>query len=392
MGLFDIISSVLTGGLSNVIDAVSPGSSDVVNSFTSLGNSDVFTNSNGGFQFNPMDLGKSAFQWTDDRMGTGSMNQDIGNLMNMVALAYGGGSAASGLGSLFGAGGDAAASGTGNLMQAGAGAGDYTGMGSLAYDGGSAVAPTISTAAPTGTGGMLGGSSGSLLADTSGALPSVAGGGADVVAGGVPQLADISGSLPTIGANGAGMGVGADATGGGGGGILSSLMGGAKSALPYTMLGGTLLNAAGNYMGANQQNQNNQNFQNAAAWTPERINALTSGLETSVGNVYNKNAAEKKESVASNLAELGKAGGAAAQSSFQIDEANREAKANAVQSGLLSSGAYTPPGLLTGASSYQNQNPYAQSMTGASGVLGNISNAYLMSKLLGSSGSSLFGG
>jgi hypothetical protein len=50
---------------------------------------------------------------------------------------------------------------------------------------------------------------------------------------------------------------------------------------------------------------------------------------------------------------------------------------------MLNSGAYTPSGLLTGSGAYNNVSPTASTMTGASGTLGNLSNAALMAYLYG---------
>ena len=49
---------------------------------------------------------------------------------------------------------------------------------------------------------------------------------------------------------------------------------------------------------------------------------------------------------------------------------------------MLQAGVYTPPGQITGGAAYNNVNPYASSLTGASGMLGNTSNALLTAQLL----------
>jgi hypothetical protein len=109
--VWNTVTDVLSGGATLAARTVFPdeGSQKVINSFGSFGLSDLGIGEGNGF--NPLDLGKAGFQWTDDRTGMGSFNQDLGNIINTAALIYGGYSAASGLGALFGtgAGGSAAA-------------------------------------------------------------------------------------------------------------------------------------------------------------------------------------------------------------------------------------------------------------------------------------------
>lgn len=165
-------------------------------------------------------------------------------------------------------------------------------------------------------------------------------------------------------------------------GIWNSIKSGASSLIPESTLGktalaGMLLNVAGNAMGAGQTNQNLENYRNAAAWTPDRVNALTSGIQTDVGNIYGGQKKAKQNTIASNLAELGRSGGSAGRLKFQLDEATREAKASAVTNALLKAGVFTPPGQITGGGAYGEVNPWAQSAVGASGALGNTSNALM---------------
>ena len=308
------------------------------------------------------------------------LNQDIGKALDLVAMLYGGsalGGALGGASGLFGGGADASL-------------GSVTGVGSdLGVGSGEALtaAPTIDTATGALTPALTDASAG-------GSVLAPGGSGAGVLTGDIPSVnpsslfnMGTSGANPLTDYSMGGVAGGDAASAGGGNGLLSGLLGSGKSMMPL-MLAGSGLNAVGNAVGAGQQNKNLADYRNAAAWTPERINSLTSGLETNAANIYNKSAAEKKNSVAGNLAELGRGGGEAAQSSFNIDEASREAQAGAVQSGLLSSGAYTPAGLLTGAGAYNEVNPYASSMTGASGMLGNMANSMMMQKLM----SQMFGG
>jgi len=119
---------------------------------------------------------------------------------------------------------------------------------------------------------------------------------------------------------------------------------------------------------------------------------MTQGISTDVSNLYNKNTAGQEATVASELSELGKSGGGATQSAFQLEEGSREAQANAIMNALMKGGVYNPTGLNVGAGAYNQVNPYAASMSGASGVLGNTSNALLMAALMGKGGMGLFGG
>lgn len=165
-------------------------------------------------------------------------------------------------------------------------------------------------------------------------------------------------------------------------GIWNYIKSGASSLIPESTLGktalaGMLLNVAGNAMGAGQTNQNLENYRNAAAWTPDRVNALTTGIQTDVGNIYGGQKKAKQNTIASNLAELGRSGGSAGRLKFQLDEATREAKASAVTNALLKAGVFTPPGQITGGGAYGEVNPWAQSAVGASGALGNTSNALM---------------
>ncbi|MFA5340138.1 MAG: hypothetical protein WC332_00030 [Clostridia bacterium] len=206
-GLSDVLSGVLTGGLSTGINAIAGGNGEVTNSFGTLGLSDLFK----GNGFNPLDLGKSAFQWTDDRMGTGSMNQDIGNLINLVALAYGGISAGSALGGLF-SGSAAVGEGAGAAgMTAAEGAAGATSLAPL--ETAAAITPTVTGEAATAAGTISpyaamysgGGGAGLMGLSTEAALPTVTG------------LAE-TGTMGTAAA-----GLGTSAAGAGSSGILDTL-------------------------------------------------------------------------------------------------------------------------------------------------------------------------
>jgi hypothetical protein len=157
------------------------------------------------------------------------------------------------------------------------------------------------------------------------------------------------------------------------------------------MLAGTALNALGNFKGAQQTNENLANYRADAAWTPERVSNLTSGIDASVLGIYGKNAADEKKTIAGNLASAGRGGGASESARRSLDIATRNAEATAKNNALLQSGVYTPPGQITGGGAYNEVNPYAASLTGASGTLGNVSNALMSAALLKSLYPSLYG-
>jgi hypothetical protein len=164
-----------------------------------------------------------------------------------------------------------------------------------------------------------------------------------------------------------------------------------KSALPYTMLAGTVLNGIGNYMGAGQTNDNLEAYRNASAWTPERIANLSNSVDANVLGVYGKNAADEKKTIAGNLASAGRGGGSSESARRSLDISTRNAEATAKNSAMLQAGVYTPPGQITGGSAYGNVNPYAASLTGASGTLGSASNAMMSAEMLKKLYPSLYG-
>jgi hypothetical protein len=88
------VGAALTGGGSQVAQGLGLPE-DVATSFATLGNSDIGIGTGDGF--NLMNLGKKAFDYTDEKMGTGSLNQQIGDVANTIALAYGTGSAGNAL-------------------------------------------------------------------------------------------------------------------------------------------------------------------------------------------------------------------------------------------------------------------------------------------------------
>lgn len=153
-------------------------------------------------------------------------------------------------------------------------------------------------------------------------------------------------------------------------------------ALPAMIFSGLGLNSAGNYKMAKQQNENLEEYRGDSAWTPERIQALTSGVEKAVGNVYAPERRGKGRNIAEGMAELGRSGGSVQRAAFEAEESTREAKANAITSSLLKSGVFTPPGQITGPGAYMEQDPWASTMTGASGVLGNTANAMLTLEMM----------
>jgi hypothetical protein len=142
------------------------------------------------------------------------------------------------------------------------------------------------------------------------------------------------------------------------------------------------MNVAGNYMGGQQTNENLEAYRGAAEWTPARVEALTKGIDTSVLGIYGKRAADEKKTIAGNLAGAGRGGGSAESSRRSLDIATKNASATARNDALLKAGVYTPPGQITGGGAYGEVNPYASSLTGASGVLGNMSNAAMMTDLM----------
>ena len=89
MGVIDVMSSILSGGMSDVVKTIAPGNSDVVNSFATLGLSDL------SGDLNMTSIGKSGFEWTDKKMGTekngingGGLNAQIGQFLDIVIPAY----------------------------------------------------------------------------------------------------------------------------------------------------------------------------------------------------------------------------------------------------------------------------------------------------------------
>lgn len=256
-GVSDVVSGVLTGGVSTAINAATGGNGEVTNSFGTLGLSDLFR----GDGFNPLDLGKSAFKWTDDRLGTGSLNQDIGNLINLVALAYGGSSAASALGGLFS--GSAAAGAEGAAGAAGATAAEgAVGATSLApLETAAAIAPVAGEAA-TAAGTVSpyaamysgGGAAGLMGLSTEAAMPTVAG-------------------LAETGAMGTAAAAGASAAGTGSSGILGTL--GSVGSKALSLAGNNklatlmLLNAGSQLLSAKGQQdavESNRDYYNQTAY------------------------------------------------------------------------------------------------------------------------------
>jgi hypothetical protein len=112
------------------------------------------------------------------------------------------------------------------------------------------------------------------------------------------------------------------------------------------------------------------------------VAALTKGIDTSVLGVYGKNAADQKKTIAGNLASAGRGGGSSESANRSLGIATRNAEATARNDALLRSGVYTPPGQLTGGAAYNNVDPYAATLTGASGAIGNTSNALLQQYLM----------
>jgi hypothetical protein len=90
MGVWDILGGILSGGAAPIMKAIAPeGSNDIINSFASLGLSDL------SGDISLLSLGKEGFKWTDKVMGTeqsglygGGLNQQLGELANVVIPAY----------------------------------------------------------------------------------------------------------------------------------------------------------------------------------------------------------------------------------------------------------------------------------------------------------------
>jgi hypothetical protein len=152
------------------------------------------------------------------------------------------------------------------------------------------------------------------------------------------------------------------------------------------------MNLGGNYLGANQQNQNLEAYRAASEWTPERVSALTGSIDTDVLGTVGRSAAERKKTIAGSLASAGRGGGSSESARRDIDINARNTAATLKNQALLQAGVYTPPGLLTGGGAYNEANPWAASLTGASGTLGNTGNALLSAAMLSKLYPTLFSG
>ncbi len=266
--------------------------------------------------------------------------------------------------------------GAGLLTGEGAGAAGGAGMaaapsGFPASSAGMAAAPGAMTAAEAG--GIVG----------AGTAAAGAGGGGAELGGATPLLSQTGGFAvdPSLaGVTGAG-GAGMTMTGAGGGGAGTGLMAKLSEALPYISAAGLLSNVAGNFMGANQQNQNLENFRNAASWNPTTKANYLSDVDASVLGAFRTAEEEKKKTIAGSLADMGRGGGAAESSKRELDIATRNAAAREMASARLQTDL--PPGQYLGAGAYNEMSPYASSLQGFSGAAGNLTNAALMAYLLG---------
>lgn len=314
MGWFDTVMSIATGGVSDLFHAAGVDNK-TINSFGTLGLSDL--------KSSPLDLGSSAFKWTDKALGTGELNQDIGKIANVIALLYGGYAAGEGLG----AWGGSSAAGEAGATATTAGevstpivtnAGTTTGLTDL-----STVAPSLTEAGstlPTATTGASPFSQSSiynsLLSETGAngiSVANAAGTGTTIApelagaAGGLGEAALDTGVLsysPEAMTIDAGAGTGGTATGGG------------WSLGSYTTPALMALNLASQYMGAKGQQQAVQDATNSnREWWQENAYPNKAAVNAQASNAYANLASqlvEAKRNMMEDAAKRGLKGGSLA--------------------------------------------------------------------------------
>ena len=271
--------------------------------------------------------------WTGKALGKAAITGGIG-----AGAGYAGAS-------LAGAGG------------AGAGAGE-TGM-----------SATDAAFAAEGGGGYYGGLYPGITEGATEAVPvassSIYGAGAPLRGGG-PEL----GTSPSTG--------GGVPAGGGAGTISKGMLGGYGKYLPYMMGGGMLLNAAGNYMNAENVKSGQEAYRSATSWTPERTSAYMSNLQNLIGGLYSTEETKRKKTIAEALAGAGRGGGGMGAASERLGREKRGEMAKALAAGALATSA--PPNQPLEA--FVSPSWGGQTLTGASGMLGQGSNALITMALL----------
>ena len=384
MGFWDVVADVATGGAYSAVSSVASGDvtgaisglltggtssaladsgilpEKVANSFGTLGLSDVFGTGSAPSLGN---LGKSAFNYSDQVMGTGNLNAGIGSALDYIIpaiMSYGMSTAGEGAalgadaGSVgMGVGGPASSvgvgAGLGSELGVGAGLGD-TGSGMFM---GSGIASTGETALADSYNGM-----GSLGSGSGNALDSILGGsdGLSSLYSGAGDATSLfpaaSTTLGTIGEGGSGfatdfgslpqaspltdftMGGGTDlsastygAEGDSSTSWLSQLLGGAgKYKLPLGMAGLGMLTNAIEGPRQNKAVANSLEDYFNQKWTPQSRDAMMQGV---MGQTNAETEAMKRK-LGSGAAAAGRGGGLYGSELERTEESGRETAASAL--------------------------------------------------------------
>jgi hypothetical protein len=166
-----------------------------------------------------------------------------------------------------------------------------------------------------------------------------------------------------------------------GGGFMNTLKDYVTSrnlSMAAPMLLGAGMNAYANYANQGAQNKGLAEYRDATSWTPEKTSAYMGNLQNYVGSIYGAEEEAKKKNVADMMASAGRGGGAYGGASEKLAREKRSAIAKAMAQGALVTS--TPPSWSP--SAFPQTSALGQTALGASGVLGNYSNAMMQMAML----------